>query len=249
MNICILHIGHSEPGEKTKFSPSPVRFQAGLEPLLPHVKWSVISAVVDDLPDPDQFDAYLITGGKYSVFEKYDWQTNLLNFIRELNARLVPLVGVCYGHQAIAHALNGKVSRSEKGWGVGLMPHRVTQETNFASPESEIYLHAMHQDQVTGLPDGADIFLSSDFCPISGFTVGSHFFAIQQHPDFTADLSEELIRRRFDRIGPTATAAIQSLKGQDDTSKSLVWIADFLRFALGSKEKGKKTSNLSVAAT
>ncbi|MCV6585005.1 MAG: type 1 glutamine amidotransferase [Marinibacterium sp.] len=228
MDICILHIGHTEPGEKPKHLPSPDRFRNALTPHLPDATWTVISAVKDALPDPQAFDAYIITGGKYSVFEELDWQDRLFDFIRTVDERRIKMIGICYGHQAIAHALGGTVERSPKGWGVGLMPVSVTHDTGFASPVTDVMLHAMHQDQVSTAPDGAEIFLSSAFCPISGFTIADHLLAIQQHPDFNPDINRDLILKRIDRIGDAAEPALKSCDGPDDTDISVKWMAGFL---------------------
>jgi len=102
----------------------------------------------------------------------------------------------------------------------------------------------MHQDQLVELPDEAEIFLSSDFCPISGFTIGESVFAIQQHPDFTTGINRDLIARRRDRIGDdVARVAIESLEGRDDTSTSVEWLAEFFKRAVSSATAGSKASN------
>ena len=232
MKFCILHIGHHTPDEKSEHPPSPERFKSALRPHLPDANWTVVSAVTGDLPEPSSFDVYLITGGKYSVFENSDWQDRLFDFIRALHEQRILLVGICYGHQAIAHALGGKVSRSDKGWGIGLMPVNVVRGTSWADPKTDVMLHAMHQDQVTALPEDGVVFLASDFCPISGFTVQDHFLAIQQHPDFTPALNKNLITKRKDRIGSRAEAGLASLDGRDDTETSVGWIAKFIKASL-----------------
>lgn len=234
MKICILHIGHTEPGEKPKHPPSPQRFENALASYLPGAEWTVISAVKETLPPADAFDAYLITGGKYSVFEELEWQDRLFDLIRELDRKSKTLLGICYGHQAIAHALGGKVERSVKGWGVGLMAVDAIKSEKWISETKGIRLHAMHQDQVTRAPEGAAVFLVSAFCPISGFTLGNHFFGIQQHPDFTPELSADLITRRIDRIGQAAKAGLSSLEQRDDTAESVKWMADFIVHSLQS---------------
>lgn len=231
MKICILHIGHTEPGAVSAHKPSPERFRLALSPHLPNAEWTTVSAVLDELPAPKNYDAYLITGGKYSVFEELEWQDRLLQFIGELIDQSIPLIGICYGHQAIAHVIGGKVERSAKGYGVGLMPVQVVADTGWTNEENPpLMLHAMHQDQVVSLPDDAEVFLSSDFCPISGFTYANSALAIQQHPDFTVALNQDLIEKRVDRIGnETARKALESLKIRDDTETSVEWMADFLK--------------------
>lgn len=249
MHICILQIGHSEPGAVTKHPPSPERFKAALSPHLPQATWTTISAVADTLPAAEDFDAYLITGGKYSVFDPYPWQDRLFDFLREVMAQDIPLAGICYGHQAIAHVLGAKVVRSEKGYGVGLMPVNVTDDRPWCAKQaSPVMLHAMHQDQLTELPDTAELFLSSDFCPFSGYTIGQNVFAIQQHPDFTAALNQDLIERRMDRIGPdTVKNALASLSGRDDTDQSVAWLAGFFAHSAGNAVVPKPKSEISIS--
>ena len=115
------------------------------------------------------------------------------------------------------------------------MPVQVVADTGWTNEENPpLMLHAMHQDQVVSLPDDAEVFLSSDFCPISGFTYANSALAIQQHPDFTVALNQDLIEKRVDRIGnETARKALESLKIRDDTETSVEWMADFLKATVG----------------
>ena len=227
MKICILHINDPESSPDSKHLPSDIRFQNAISPFL-QADWHVVSAVNDTLPNADDFDGYLITGGKYSVFESYAWQDKLFDFIRELNVKSIPLVGICYGHQAIAVALGGHVVRSDKGWGVGIKESKVIAKPRWMmdAPKS-VHLYSMHQDQVDILPKGAQPFLSSDFCEQSGFTIGNHILAIQQHPDFNDDICRDIIAKRRERMGDSADIALKSLTRDHDTELSSKWIADF----------------------
>jgi len=92
MHICILHIGFDNDNLNKRHKTSPERFINLLKPSLPEAKWTTIHCLEDNLPDDaNRFDAYLITGGKYSVFEDLDWQHKLFDFIRQIYNNNIPL--------------------------------------------------------------------------------------------------------------------------------------------------------------
>ena len=61
---------------------------------------------------PEDPEAVLVTGSRYAVYEDRDWIRPLLEKIREFSHE-VPVMAVCFGHQAVAKALNGR-SLSQK---------------------------------------------------------------------------------------------------------------------------------------
>ena len=59
----------------------------------------------------NDFDLYLITGSKASVYDNEEWILNLFEFVRSLNIAKKNILGFCFGHQVIAQALGGQVQK------------------------------------------------------------------------------------------------------------------------------------------
>lgn len=172
-------------------------------------------------------DSWIITGSRRSVYEDDDWIHRLADLIPDLVESGRRMVGVCFGHQMLAHALGGKVERAEEGWGVGVKEVFVPEPPEWLSGTSFRILNS-HADQITELPRGARVLGSNDHCPVSLMELGPNVIGIQGHPEFAPAYAEALLRRRRGRTIPRdiADEALSSLRLPiDDLSSSL---ADFL---------------------
>ena len=61
--------------------------------------------------NPVDADAIVITGSRRNVTMWENWMDDVVDLIRSTT---VPLYGICFGHQIVAHAFGGKVERAEK---------------------------------------------------------------------------------------------------------------------------------------
>ncbi len=74
------------------------------------------------LPDPHGYDAIVPLGSRWSVNDGdrgMDWITSEVAMVRAAHTAGLPMLGVCFGGQLLAHALGGSVTRSpapEIGW-------------------------------------------------------------------------------------------------------------------------------------
>ena len=181
------------------------------------------------LPDPDLFDGAIITGSAAGVYEDHPWIPPLLEWIRRAKGRL-RLVGICFGHQAMAQALGGGVEKSHRGWGVGLHRYEVgAGEPWMQPPAAGIAIPVSHQDQVTAPPPGARVVLSSAFTPYAGLAWDGDAVSFQCHPEFSPAYAAALVEGRAGRIPPgVAAEALASLRGPDDRGVLTQWIRRFL---------------------
>ena len=67
----------------------------------------------------DAYDAVLLTGSRSDSFSDEAWVVQLRECVSALLAQGQKLVGVCFGHQLIAHCLGARVARASQGWGLG----------------------------------------------------------------------------------------------------------------------------------
>ncbi|MBV8957304.1 MAG: gamma-glutamyl-gamma-aminobutyrate hydrolase family protein [Actinobacteria bacterium] len=197
------------------------------DPIIELVNYDVVNG---ELPgEPGECDGWLVTGSRKSAYDDEEWIHRTAGFIRAAAATETPLVGICFGHQLLAHALEGAVERAPAGWGAGILTVDVTQKEPWMQPaRSEARLHFMHQDQVTRVPNGGEVVASADHCPIAAFTVGDTMLGIQAHPEFTVPYAEALLTDRTERIGgDKAGAALESLATPTDEGVVAQWIVNF----------------------
>jgi len=187
---------------------------------------------------PDECDGYIITGSKSSVYDSDEWITKLRDYVRNLASHRKKMVGICFGHQLLAHVLGGRTAKSEQGWGVGVMTceNKVIESTswpNWMHPVKSSYsLLVSHQDQVVQLPPGATCIASSKFCPNSAFQVEDYALCFQGHPEFVRDYSRRLMEMRRDRIPhELIEKGLHSLEANTDHLIVAEWMVNFMRQA------------------
>ena len=188
---------------------------------------ATFDARAGNLPDPAAHDSYLITGSPAGVYDPLPWIPGLLQFIRRAANR--KMVGICFGHQAMAQALGGEVEKSGKGWGIGLQSYSVANAAPWMDGDGgQIAVPASHQDQVVIQPPNTRITVQSDFTPFAGLAwTDRPAISFQFHPEFEPAYAKALIAARQDRL-PNPDAAIASLDAPNDTERVSAWIRRFL---------------------
>jgi GMP synthase-like glutamine amidotransferase len=177
----------------------------------------------------DECDGWLCSPSRLSTYDPVPWLDDAQQLLRQIVETETPYVGICFGHQLLAQALGGVVERAAYGWGVGARHYEVVEQKAWMTPAAEqISLIGSHQDQVSLLPDGAELLFRSDYCPNGGFAIGERAWTIQVHPEFTPQLADHLLAGRVQLIGAERVAvARKSLDQPLDRHRVAQWIANF----------------------
>lgn len=143
---------------------------------------------------PENPDAILVTGSRHAVYEDREWIEPLLEEIRECSYE-IPVMGVCFGHQAVAKALGGEVQNMEK-YEIGYRQIRLGKSRIFEGMNSIEYPFSTHEDEVIELPDNFRKTAESDES-IHGFEhENHHIYGIQFHPEFDLEKVNKIIEQK-----------------------------------------------------
>lgn len=121
----------------------------------------------------------ILSGGPASVYD--DGAPRLPEFIFELN---VPLLGICYGMQILAHALGGHVVRSPQREFGPAQIRVVNAALLFTALPLTQTVWMSHGDSVQTLPPGFEKLAESDHCAFAAMANPARkIYALQFHPE------------------------------------------------------------------
>ena len=98
--------------------------------------------------------------------------------------RRIPVLGICYGLQALVHQLGGKVVPGEKQeYGSAVLHKQDTQSTLFQGLPTTFQVWMSHGDRVAELPPGFSSLAYTENSPVAALGDGGRIFGIQFHPE------------------------------------------------------------------
>ena len=194
------------------------------------LEFTAIDAARSAYPAANSCDLYVITGSRKSVYDDEPWIADLATFVEKALDAGRKVIGICFGHQLIAHFFGGE-TRPAPGWAVGVHESRILVEAPWLDPKLDRFaLLSSHKDQVAGMPKGAELFASNEFCPIAGFVWGDNVLTFQGHPEFRKSYSRDLMDMRRELLGEQSyQAGVASLAMETHAAIVGRWILNFCR--------------------
>jgi GMP synthase (glutamine-hydrolysing) len=171
----------------------------------------VVAPVCDGAPVPQQldYDGVVVTGSWAMVTDRAPWSEASADYLRGCIEASVPLLGVCYGHQLLAHALGGMVGYNPRGRHAGTAEVDLTEaalgDALLGGLASPLVVQVSHSQSVIDLPAEAVLLGRCALDPHHAFRVGECAWGVQFHPEFDAYTARAYIRIR------SATIAAEGL--------------------------------------
>lgn len=157
------------------------------------------------LPEPSTLTGIVITGSHAMVSDREPWSEALLPWLRHAVECQTPVLGICYGHQLLAHALGGEVGFHPDGVEIGTVEvqrHPASNGDPLLGGLPEVFeAQATHWQSVRTLPPGAVLLAGNAFEPHHAFRMGGSAWGVQFHPEF----SDQALRAYLEQLGPALT--------------------------------------------
>ena len=233
ISLGILQTNHDKSVEVGDAFPDDAhRFRDMFDAQDDRFTYRIYMTIGGEVPqDLNAHDAFVITGSPLSVLDRHIFTDPLADFIRRCDAAQKPLVGACFGHQAIAQALGGTVEKRTGGYNVGI------EETVFHAarpwmtpPRDRLAMYMFHEDTVTALPPGCERLGASPRCENASFAKGDHIITTQAHPEFSHDFMACVLRYTESKMPPqSASQAWDSLDCTAEGDIFAQWCTAFFK--------------------
>ena len=152
-------------------------------------------------------EGIILSGGPKSVYEKDAFRIN--PEILELG---IPVLGICYGHQFLAHALGGKVVPESREYGKEILSVKKSRLLKGLGKKERVWMS--HGDSVLAPPKGFKAVGSTGTCRIAAFENNEKkIYGLQFHPEVQHTPNGMKILRNFAAI--CGCRRDYSLKGLD----------------------------------
>ncbi|GHC89880.1 GMP synthase [Pseudorhodoferax aquiterrae] len=198
--LLILKAGATFPALAQTLGDFDDWIRAGLD--APGLAIRVVDARHGELPLAQTLAGVVITGSHAMVSDREPWSEAAAAWLRGAVQAGLPVLGICYGHQLLAHSLGGTVGYHPGGIEIGTVSVQLQPAAGDDPVLGELppvfAAQVVHRQSVQQLPEGAVRLAANAFEPNQAFRVGPAAWGVQFHPEFSA----QAMRAYVERLGP-----------------------------------------------
>ena len=163
----------------------------------------IVNIYEGDFPSYRSNDVWVITGSRYSVYDKIDWIKSFTKHIKTGVQNKVPMLGICFGHQILCNALGADVVNNQAGWEIGSSRVQLTEKGKnsrlFKGINSNFTVYQSHHDVVDNVPSNIEVLAINQY-GIQSFSYSNYIFGVQFHPEFSFNVMKAYHSIRVEKI-------------------------------------------------
>ncbi len=231
--ILIVKTGTALPAVKTSHGDFEDWFIEGLtQPC------RVVNVLAGEPLPRDGYSGVVITGSADMVTERLDWSERTAAWLAEQPDGL-PMLGVCYGHQLLAHAFGGRVADNPNGRQIGTIEVSLNEHAE-ADPllqqmPNQFDAQASHVQVVVKPPTGATVLATSPRDPNHAIRFRTNVWGLQFHPEWQPVITRGYLQARREPIQAEGQDVDALLSGVRDSHLASGLLAQFAGLAVGSR--------------
>jgi GMP synthase (glutamine-hydrolysing) len=213
--------------------PHWIRVAAGLEA----AEAVVVDVERGDAPPPHAaFAGAIVTGSGAMVTDRLPWSERTAAWLGDAARAGLPVFGICYGHQLLAHALGGEVGDNPAGREMGTIELETVapgagDDLLFAGLPARFPAQATHLQSVLRMPEGATLLARSPGDACHAFRWGDAAWGVQFHPEFSTAHMRGYVHARRDALAREGHDPARLVAGVGATPQARRVLRRFVRHA------------------
>lgn len=207
LRILIVLLGHISPDLQHRHGDYPAMYHGLMREPIAEASTTLhcdVWPLIDDpsLPGPElnAYDGVIFSGGVSMVSDNGPWLKPAVAAMQELLRRKIPVLGICLGHQVLAHSVGATVGRMHSGFQLGTRQlsrlDACDDEPLFDRLPQDFPVNVSHAEGVLKTSSAIKVLASSEQDPCHAMRVGECAWGVQFHPEFSREWLEDRLDKQ-----------------------------------------------------
>jgi GMP synthase (glutamine-hydrolysing) len=128
----------------------------------------------------------------------------LVYWLQTVRKSGIPVLGICFGHQILAHAFGGIVDFASNGRELGTLAIKKTDLADddflFDTLPEQFVVNESHAQSVLQLPPGSGRLATNHHSQNQAFRLDAHIWGVQFHPEFSKEHLQEYFKANLEEL-------------------------------------------------